>query len=241
MGYWKSHVINLTLFVILYGFFDLRDLPLVTKSSNVHIKADSAESVKIKKRLLEYSSERERLSINYLEKRHGIKKTRPTIDPKIIVVHYTNGGTIESIYRYFNSPTIENSREFNKKQSILNVSSHYLIDRDGSIYQIMEDSLFARHTIGLNYCAIGIENIGGPRAPLTKKQIEANARLIRRLVSLYKIEYVIGHSEYLSFKNSSWWKELDKNYFTIKQDPGEQAMKEIRLLINDLKLFSAPK
>ena len=78
-------------------------------------------------------------------------------------------------------------------ESALNVSSQFIIDRDGSIYQLMPPNQFARHTIGLNYCAIGVENIGGSKQPLTEAQVEANAKLIRYLTKniLYSILLVI--------------------------------------------------
>lgn len=238
----ENRFLNYIVSLLLCGFIDLH---LDLSKHKLHIKTTStkenSQSLVIKKRLIDYSPQRKELSIEYLEKRHGLKKTSPTINPKIIVVHYTSGGTIESIYRYFNSPTIENSRDYNRKQSALNVSSHYLIDRDGTIYQLVEDTLFARHTIGLNYCSIGIENIGGLTSPLTIQQIKSNAKLIKHLANKYEIEYVIGHSEYLAFKNSSLWKERDDKYYTIKQDPGEKAMQEIRVLIDELKIRSKPK
>lgn len=185
---------------------------------------------------IKYDTERKQLSIEYLENHHGLIQNEPTIIPKMIVLHYTAGGTLTSNFNYFNNTHIENSITFNKKQSKLNVSSHYLIDRDGTIYQIIPDTLFARHTIGLNYCAIGVENIGSKKQPLTEKQVKANAFLIRKLAKKYNIEYVIGHYEYGKFRNSKIWKELDPKYFTGKEDPGENFMFKVRELISDLKL-----
>jgi hypothetical protein len=46
---------------------------------------------------------------------------------------------------------------------------------------LVDPELFARHTIGLNYCAIGIENIGSKSQPLTDEQVEANAELVKYL------------------------------------------------------------
>ena len=185
---------------------------------------------------INYNSEREQLSLEYLKKRHGLTQNKATIIPKMIVLHYTAGGTLKSNFNYFNNTQIENSRTFNKSQSKLNVSAHYLIDRDGTIYQIIPDTLFARHTIGLNYCAIGVENIGSKTQPLTNKQIKANAFLIRKLTKEYDIEYVIGHSEYGKFRNTKLWKELDSKYFTGKEDPGNEFMIKVRELISDLNL-----
>jgi N-acetylmuramoyl-L-alanine amidase len=198
------------------------------------------QELKIIEKPIVYNKEREKLSIEYLKIRHGIVQDKPTIIPKIIVLHYTESGNLLSNFNYFNQVEIANGRKIIKDQSKLNVSAHYLIDRDGSIYHLVPDTLFARHTIGLNYCSIGIENIGSKEEPLTKQQIQSNAQLIRELCSKYKIEYLIGHSEYIKFRNTSLWKETNPKYFTDKEDPGKNFLIEVRKLIADLKLKSKP-
>lgn len=196
--------------------------------------------LKIVKKPINYSSERVALSLEYLKDHHGLNQKTPTINPKMIVLHYTAGGTVESNFKYFNNTHLESARNTLKKQSTLNVSSQYIIDRDGTIYQLMEPTQFARHTIGLNYCAIGIENIGSKTQTLTEKQIEANALLVRYLTQKYKIEYLIGHSEYGVFRKSTLWKESDPKYFTGKEDPGKDFMTKVRLKVTDLKLKDKP-
>lgn len=121
-----------------------------------------------------------------------------------------------------------------------NVSAHFLVDRDGTVYQLVDPELFARHTIGLNYCAIGIENIGSKSQPLTDKQVEANAELVKYLAKKYPIEYLIGYSEYGAFRNSKLWKETNPKYFTEKEDPSAGFMKKVREKLTDLKLKSQP-
>lgn len=195
---------------------------------------------KIINKPIDYSAERVRLSLEYLRDHYQMIQKSPTILPKIIVLHYTAGGTVETNYKYFNKTHLESARNVLKKQSTLNVSSQFIVDRDGTVYQLMEPNMFARHTIGLNYCAIGIENIGGKNQPLTEQQSLSNAQLIRYLTKKYNIEYLIGHSEYGIFRDSKLWKETDPNYFTIKDDPGKDFMKKIRLLIADLHLKDRP-
>lgn len=189
---------------------------------------------------INYSKERTALSIEYLKNRHGITQTNPIINPVMVVLHFTDGGTIKSIQNYFNSPTIEDSRQINKRVSTLNVGSQFLIDRDGKIYQLMPDNYLARHAIGLNYCAIGVENIGSDKNPLTEEQVIANASLVRHLAKKYKIEYLIGHSEYIQFRNTHLWKENDPKYITYKSDPGKKFMEGVRALTKDLGLKSTP-
>lgn len=186
---------------------------------------------------ISYGPERIRLSIDYLKNRHGITQDHPRINPVFIVVHHTGGGSLKSNFAYFNQTEIESGRTLNRVQSTLNVSAHFLVDRDGKIYQLMDAQLFARHTIGLNYCAIGIENVGGPDRPLTTSQVDANVKLIDYLCSRYPIQFLIGHSEYLHFRNSKWWKENDPAYVTYKSDPGDDFMSNVRsrLKVSGLK------
>lgn len=202
-------------------------------------KAQTSE-FKIINKPIDYSSERVRLSLEYLKSHYNIVQNTVTISPKVIVLHYTAGGTVETNYKYFNKTHLESARNVLKKQSTLNVSSQFIVDRDGTIYQLMEPNMFARHTIGLNYCAIGIENIGSKSQPLTEKQVVANAQLIRHLTKKYSIEYLIGHSEYGIFRDSKLWKETDPDYFTAKDDPGKDFMKKVRLLVTDLHLKDKP-
>ena len=123
----------------------------------------------------------------------------------------------------------------------LNVSSQFVIDRDGTIYQLLPETYMARHTIGLNYTAIGIENIAdGKDLPMTDAQLEANSRLIRYLAGKYPIEFVLGHSEYQTFKGTRWWKERDANYITEKNDPDPAFMQRLRGQLTDLALKPLP-
>ena len=203
-------------------------------------KSEDSLAIIIIKTPILYNADRSSLSLKYLKERHGLIQDRPTISPKIIVLHHTGGGTLKSNFNYFNQTRIEGAREMNKKQSELNVSAHYLIDRDGTIYQLMEDTLFARHIIGLNYCSIGIENIGSQEKPLTDQQVNSNAQLVRYLKKKYNIEYLIGHCEYSVFRKSPLWKETNQAYFTGKQDPEASFMQKVREKVRDLNLKSLP-
>jgi N-acetyl-anhydromuramyl-L-alanine amidase AmpD len=174
-----------------------------------------------------------------LKERHGLEKSEATIDPKIVVVHWTAVNSIESTFDIFDSPTL-GGREDLTNASNLNVSSQFLIDRDGTIFRLLPETTFARHTIGLNYAAIGIENIGGTNDPLTKEQLKANEMLIRHLKKKYAIDYVIGHYEYQNFQETDLWKELDPDYRTVKTDPGKQFMENLRKNLADLNLKPVP-
>ena len=199
-----------------------------------------SDDFKIIQKPIVFNETRKNLSLTYLSDHHGLKQNSPTIEPVMIVLHYTAGGTFSSNYNYFNRVEIEKERSLNHKASRLNVSAHFLVDRDGKIYQLLPETTFARHTIGLNYCAIGVENVGGPDNPLTEKQMLANVALVKYLCGKFKIEYLIGHSEYLKFKSSSIWKELDKSYITHKGDPGDEFMKKVRQRLTGFNLKESP-
>ncbi|WP_194775842.1 N-acetylmuramoyl-L-alanine amidase [Pararhodonellum marinum] len=187
-----------------------------------------------------FNDDRKALSLEYLRERHGIVTDDISIDPKVVVLHWTVVPTLEQTFHVFDPPRIPMSRENIQSASALNVSSQFLIDRDGTIFKLMPETHFARHVIGLNHCAIGVENIGSDEEPLTKAQLKANVALIRYLKKKYDIQYVIGHYEYQSFIGHPLWKETDPDYLTQKTDPGTAFMKKVRNRIKDLDIAGAP-
>ena len=83
-----------------------------------------------------------------------------------------------------------------------NTCAHFVIDRDGIIHQLVPLDIMCRHTVGLNWTAIGIEHVGysdcgSARRPPTDG---ASLRLVRWLRCRYHIPIanVIGHNESLS-------------------------------------------
>jgi N-acetylmuramoyl-L-alanine amidase len=199
----------------------------------------NAQTFRIFEKPILFDDEREVLSLDYLKNRHGIEKDRATIVPTMVVVHWTAIPTLEATFDVFNPVHLAGRPELTKASN-LNVSAHFLVDRDGTIFRLLPDTTFARHTIGLNYTAIGIENIGGPDAPLTKSQLQSNAELIRFLHKKYNLTYVIGHHEYYAFQGSELWKETDPDYLTQKQDPGDKFMKKLRKELIDLNFKYKP-
>ena len=188
-----------------------------------------------------FDEERTELTLSYLKTHYGIETGKPTIVPRMIVVHWTAYSTCEKSFQAFDPPTLADTRPNIARASQLNVSVPYLVDRDGTIYRLMPDTIMARHVIGLNHCAIGIENVGdGKDAPLTEAQLQANAQLIRHLADQYPIEYLIGHHEYQRFVGHDLWKEKDPTYLTEKDDPGDNFMTQLRLRLPDLLLKGAP-
>ncbi|WP_238387167.1 N-acetylmuramoyl-L-alanine amidase [Sphingobacterium olei] len=193
----------------------------------------------IYKRPITWNSERERLSLEYLLKRHGVHTDTALIIPRMVVVHWTGNMSVNATVKTFN-PVYLPGRKDLQTASTLNVSTQFVIGRNGTIYQLLPENFFARHTIGLNYCAIGIENIGSAQNPLTEAQLNSNTKLIKYLRSKYAIEYVIGHHEYQAFNGTIWWKEMNPTYITAKTDPGDKFMHSLRARLGLDKQLKVP-
>ena len=190
-------------------------------------------SCAIKKEIVErpivFNEQRITLTQEYLSERYNLNQESVEITPKMIVLHWTAIPDLQKSFEAFENPTLPDWRPDIKGVSGLNVSAHFLVDQDGTIYRLMDETTMARHVIGLNHCAIGIENVGGTEnLPLTRAQLKANIYLVDYLASKYDIEYVIGHHEYTQFEGHPLWLEVDDGYRTTKTDPGEEFMEKVR-------------
>lgn len=199
-------------------------------------------SKKIISKPIIFNEERTQLTLDYLSEHYGLEQESPSIVPKMIVLHWTAIPTSEKTFKAFNNPTLANSRPDIKLASRLNVSSQFVVDQDGTIYSLMPETYMARHVIGLNYCAIGVENVGGTKeTPLTEAQVKANIWLVKYLAKKYDIEYLIGHYEYTNFEGHELWLEKDSGYRTEKTDPGKQFLDAVKEGTKGLNLKSAPQ
>lgn len=188
-----------------------------------------------------FDEERKVLTLEYLSNRYGLDQEEPTIEPKMIVLHWTVIPTLKTTFEIFDQVTLPGRIDL-KNISTLNVSSQFLVDRDGTIYQLLPETTMARHVIGLNHCAIGIENVGGTEnLPLTKKQLKANIWLVKYLKEKYDIDYLIGHYEYTLFEEHELWLEKDDGYRTEKEDPGADFMMKIRKATEKLNFKPLPR
>ncbi|MGJ8759223.1 N-acetylmuramoyl-L-alanine amidase [Polaribacter sp. R2A056_3_33] len=199
------------------------------------------EDLKIIDKPIDFGELREQLTLEYLESHYGIVQDSPIITPKMVVIHWTAIPTLEKSFGAFVNTKIGSHRTKINTASQLNVSSQFLVDLDGTIYRLMPENFMARHVIGLNHCAIGIENVGGTEStPLTEKQLEANIWLVTYLKNKYEIDYVIGHYEYTNFENHDLWLEKDNGYRTLKTDPGKDFLMKIKSATKELGFKEVP-
>ncbi len=198
-------------------------------------------SIKIIQKPILFDDQRRELSLDYLKEHYGMEQDEPTIDPKMIVIHWTAIPNFNDSYDAFYPSTLPSYRSEIQRGGNLNVSAQFLVDRDGTIYQLLPETTFARHVIGLNYCAIGIENVAdGNEFPLTEEQFEANVKLVNYLSKKYSIEYLIGHDQYKQFIGHDLWKEKDPGYLTEKVDVGPEFMGRLFETVDNKSLKGAP-
>lgn len=194
--------------------------------------------IKIIDKPIDFTENRERLTLDYIGDHYGIYPKDITIKPKIIVLHWTESNDFDESFNIFKPEKIQYGGIV-ASASQLNVSVHFLVDRDGTIYRLMPETWMARHVIGINYHSIGVENVGGKGAKdnMTNEQIETNIKLVKYLVKKYPtIEYLIGHYEYTNFEDTRFWMEKDPTYRTVKTDPSEAFMAKIREATESLYL-----
>ena len=136
------------------------------------------------------------------------KKKRSKSSIKIIVIHYTGmQSERESLLRLCNPKS--------------KVSSHFVINKNGRIYRLVQDNRIAWHAgkscwreyRNLNKNSIGIELVNkGHQFGYTnfkKKQLLSLIKICKNLIKKYKIKkkYIVGHSDIASLR---------------KIDPGEK-------------------
>ncbi len=182
-----------------------------------------------------------RLTLEYRRLHEDSTARDITIRPRMVILHFTASRSLESAWHTFDPARIDSSRKDLVGAGIVNVSAHYLVDRDGTIHRLMPDTVMARHCVGLNHVAIGIENVGDAKAfPLTDAQVEANAALARILKGRFPITHLIGHSEYRLMEGHPYFRERDPKYRSQKQDPGASFMRRVRAQVADLQLQGPP-
>jgi N-acetyl-anhydromuramyl-L-alanine amidase AmpD len=140
----------------------------------------------------------------YARKHYGIDSWR--LHPKVIVEHYTASNSFSAAWNTFAADTPDP-----ELGELPGTCAHFIVDRDGTIYQLVRLDVMCRHTVGLNYVALGIEDVGTSDAEILhdRAQLRSSLRLTAWLVGRFhiRIRNVIGHNESLS---SPYHRELYK-------------------------------
>jgi beta-N-acetylhexosaminidase len=129
--------------------------------------------------------------------RHYHLHTYRLIHPQVIVVHFTGSSDYSSTFNTF-APDLPDS----ELHELPATCAHFVIDSDGTIHQLVSTAIMCRHTVGLNWTAIGIEHVGTSDAEILgrPRQLRASLALTHWLRCRFQIKVanVIGHNESLS-------------------------------------------
>lgn len=94
------------------------------------------------------------------------------------------------------------------------VSAHYLIGRDGTVYQLVREKDIAYHAgvssvpdgrTGVNVFSVGIELVNTKTDKFTASQYNVLNDLISELKSRYNIKYVLGHNQIAPDRKDDPW------------------------------------
>jgi len=142
---------------------------------------------------------RKRQTAEYVKRHYG-SFMRPTYllrAPKVIVIHYTDGASFQSAFNTFAADVPDS-----ELHELPGTCAHFVVDQYGTIHQLVSLAYICRHTVGLNWTAIGIEHVGFSDWEVmgNGRQIQASLRLVHWLRCRYgiPIRNVIGHNESLS-------------------------------------------
>jgi N-acetylmuramoyl-L-alanine amidase len=138
----------------------------------------------------------------YAERHYGVHSW--VLRPKVIVEHFTANESFAGTWNAFAADTPDP-----ELGQLPGTCAHFVVDRDGTVYQLVALNVMCRHTVGLNDVAIGIEHVGTSDAEVLHDaaQIRSSLLLTRWLMVRFRISLasVIGHNESLS---SPYHKEL---------------------------------
>ncbi len=194
---------------------------------------------------VEQTPERWRLMALYLQRHHGGPFTGdPEVDtrmsPRAVVLHWTGSPRAKSAFFTFQRVRQRGQRDRSEPNAV-NLSSHFVVERDGTIFRLLPETRMGRHTIGLNHLAIGVENVGdGRNWPLTPAQVEANIALVRWLHSRHPITHLLAHGEYRRMEGHPYFRERVDSFRTGRVDPGVPFMAAVRAGLADLPLQGPP-
>ncbi|HEX8752407.1 MAG TPA: peptidoglycan recognition family protein [Solirubrobacterales bacterium] len=143
-----------------------------------------------------FGPKRKREMAEYSQRHYG-EDTWRLVHPHVIVEHMAETSTASAVYNTF-APDVPDP----ELHELPNVCSHFVVDSAGRIYRLVNLRTRCRHTVGLNWTAIGIEHTGFADADAldNRREMHASLALTQWLRCKFHIPIrdVIGHNESLS-------------------------------------------
>jgi hypothetical protein len=168
--------------------------------------------------LIPFGHRRKREMALYSRRHYGAARWR-LFRRRVIVLHFTGGNSYSSAWNTFAADTPE-------LDELPGVCAHFIVGQMGTIHKVVPLSIRCRHTIGLNYIAIGVEMVQptGAGSHWADQQILHRRRQIRsalRLVKWLKARFhiprynVIGHAMANAspfFKDHEGWRNTHTDW-----------------------------
>jgi N-acetylmuramoyl-L-alanine amidase len=143
-----------------------------------------------------YGQKRKREMAAYSERHYG-ERTWRLRHPRVIVEHMAQSGSAAAVRNTFARDVPDP-----ELHELPDVCSHFVIADSGRIFRLVNLRTRCRHTVGLNWTAIGIEHVGYGDGDVLgdRRQLRASLRLTQWLRCRFgiKVRNVIGHAESLS-------------------------------------------
>src|SRR5438128_9004587 len=143
-----------------------------------------------------FGAKRRAETVAYARRHYGLDRWR-IVGPHVIVEHISLTDSLSAVYSTFGPdvPDVE-------LHELPGLCTHFVVDKDGTVYQLVRLDTICRHTVGLNWTAIGIEHVGQRDADVlgNPRQLAASLRLTLWLEQRFHIQLrnVIGHNESLT-------------------------------------------
>ncbi|MBV9197967.1 MAG: N-acetylmuramoyl-L-alanine amidase [Solirubrobacterales bacterium] len=143
-----------------------------------------------------FGAQRKAETVAYAERHYGLDTYR-LINPHVIVIHYTDGPSFLSAFDIFAADVPDS-----ELHELPGTCAHFVVDTAGVIHQLVPLGIMCRHTVGLNWTAIGIEHVGysDQQVLADPRELAASLRLVHWLRCRVHITIanVIGHNESLT-------------------------------------------
>jgi N-acetylmuramoyl-L-alanine amidase len=156
----------------------------------------SATRPSIVNRPIPFGPKRKREMAAYSQRHYG-EDTWRLIHPRVIVEHMAETSSASAVFNTFapDVPDVE-------LHELPNVCAHFVVAASGRIEKLVNLRTRCRHTVGLNWTAIGIEHVGYADSDVldNSRQMRASLRLTQWLRCKFhiKLTNVIGHNESLA-------------------------------------------
>jgi hypothetical protein len=145
-----------------------------------------------------FGARRRTETVAYVRRHYGsfMRPTYQLVNPRVIVIHYTEA-SYSATWNTF-ADDIPDS----ELHELPATCAHYVIDTAGVIHELVPPGIICRHTVGLNWTAIGIEHVGFSDGQVLgdRHQMSASLHLAQWLRCRFGIpvQNVIGHNESLA-------------------------------------------